>query len=237
MKNSVTTSIVAMIISICFFSSCTTLERASLHGLHDGFYTLTWDETEPREVYVEVFDDSIRSYPSTNHQPQVSEVFTIPLNEGGNIPFHRLTFKKQGLDIDISTVLMKYRPTIGELPAQLTTDLNLALYTGWRYDYFPVKQHKDPLGSNVVQIENRGFDFGIFAGPGTTLISPFTTRNRRSDEYNGMIMQAGLAGFIETNLASFGIAVGYDYLLSSDRSIWIYHNKPWVGFMIGVALN
>jgi hypothetical protein len=119
----------------------------------------------------------------------------------------------------------------------LTTDLNLALYAGWRYDYFLVKPRINPLGKTTASVENRGFDFGFFAGPGTTLISPFTTRNKRSDEYNGMIIQGGCAGFIESNMASFGLAVGYDYLLSKDRAIWIYHNKPWVGFMIGVALN
>ncbi len=86
-------------------------------------------------------------------------------------------------------------------------------------------------------MRNHGFDFGFFAGPGTTLISPFTTRNQRSDEYNGMIIQGGFAGFIESNIASFGLAVGYDYLLSPDSEIWIYQNKPWVGLVVGVALN
>ena len=69
------------------------------------------------------------------------------------------------------------------------------------------------------------------------MISPFTTRNAFSDEYNGFILQAGLAGFLESNVASFGIAAGFDYLLSQDRKIWIYNNKPWVGFIIGIDLN
>jgi hypothetical protein len=86
-------------------------------------------------------------------------------------------------------------------------------------------------------MRNRGFDFGVFAGPGTTLISPFTTQNKRADEYNGMIFQTGIAGFIESNIASFGLAVGYDYLLNPDRKIWIYTDKPWVGFVVGIALN
>jgi hypothetical protein len=38
-------------------------------------------------------------------------------------------------------------------------------------------------------------------------------------------------------MASFGFAAGYDYLLSQDRKIWIYNNKPWVGFVVGIALN
>jgi hypothetical protein len=52
-----------------------------------------------------------------------------------------------------------------------------------------------------------------------------------------MIIQTGIAGFIESNVASFGLAVGYDYLMNPDRKIWIYTNKPWVGFVVGIALN
>ncbi len=77
----------------------------------------------------------------------------------------------------------------------------------------------------------------FFAGPGTTNINPFTTNNRTTNEYSGMIIQTGIAGFLESNMASFGVAVGLDYLLNSDREIWIYNNKLWVGFILGVALN
>jgi hypothetical protein len=52
-----------------------------------------------------------------------------------------------------------------------------------------------------------------------------------------MIIQAGFAGFLETNMASFGLAVGLDHLLSPDRNVWIYNRKPWLGFVVGVALN
>ena len=237
MHRSLLKNIILLIATIGVFSSCSTLERASLHGLNDGFYHLKSDSSEKQAVYLDVSEDDIQVYTTKNKQPESKPTLTIPHAATDSIPFQRITFKKQGLDIDISTVLMKYRPAIGELPAQLTTDLTLALYAGWRYDYFLVKPRKNPLGKTTVSVENRGFDFGFFAGPGTTLISPFTTRNLRSDEYNGMIIQGGCAGFIESNMASFGLAVGYDYLLSKDRAIWIYHNKPWVGFMIGVALN
>jgi hypothetical protein len=38
-------------------------------------------------------------------------------------------------------------------------------------------------------------------------------------------------------MASFGLATGFDYLLGSERNIWLYRNKPWVGFVVGLALN
>jgi hypothetical protein len=237
MHRSLLKNIIILVPAIGLLSSCSTLERASLHGLNDGFYQLKSDSSEKQAVYLEVSENNITVYPTTNKQPQSQPMLLIPLETTDNIPFQRITFKKQGLDIDISSVLMKYRPSIGELPAQLTTDLNLAIYAGWRFDYYPVEHRKDPLNKSHVKISNRGFDFGFFAGPGTTLISPFTTRNMRSDEYNGMILQGGFAGFIESNMASFGLAIGYDYLLSPDRNNWIYQNKPWVGLVVGVALN
>jgi hypothetical protein len=52
-----------------------------------------------------------------------------------------------------------------------------------------------------------------------------------------MIIQSGIAGFIESNVASFGIALGFDSLLNSDRKVWIYNKKPWLGFIVGIALN
>ena len=113
----------------------------------------------------------------------------------------------------------------------------MALYVGWRYDYYHITSKRDPLGRSYHKISNRGYDFGFFAGPGTTLISPFTTQNKKTDEYSGMIIQTGIAGFIESNVASFGLAIGYDYLLNPDRKIWIYNNKPWIGFVVGIALN
>ena len=141
------------------------------------------------------------------------------------------------LKVDISTILFKYRPSVYKLPPQLITDFNVVLFAGWRHDDYHIKVRKDPLGNYHNEIINRGYDFGNFAGPGTTLISPFTTQNSLSDEYNGFIFQFGVAGFIESNVASFGIATGLDYLLSPDRKIWIYNKKPWVGFIIGIALN
>ena len=237
MQRSLLKKIILLIVTIGILSSCSTLERASLHGLNDGYYYLKSDSAKKQSIYLAVSEDNILVYPTNNNQPENKPTSTIPLAATDSIPFERITFKKQGLDIDISTVLMKYRPSIAELPAQLTTDLNLAIYAGWRFDYYTVEHRQDPLNRSYAKIGNRGFDFGFFAGPGTTLISPFTTRNKRSDEYNGMILQGGFAGFIESNMASFGLAVGYDYLLSSDQDSWIYKYKPWVGLVVGVALN
>ncbi|MFN7313494.1 MAG: hypothetical protein ACK5UI_08430 [Bacteroidota bacterium] len=220
-----------------FLTSCNSLEKASTHGLNSGYYKLKTENKIARNVYLDVTNEQIDVYHHINRQPDQKQFMTIPLNKTDSTVFSPMIFIKKSVDVDITSIVLKYRPSVYGLPAQLTTDLNMALYVGMRYDYYHIMSKSDPLGRRSHQIRNRGFDFGFFAGPGTTLISPFTTRNKRTDEYNGMIIQAGIAGFIESNIASFGLAVGYDYLLNPDRNIWIYNHKPWVGFVVGIALN
>jgi hypothetical protein len=173
----------------------------------------------------------------TGIQIDKNKFLTISLEPSDSLVISPVVFSKKSLDIDITSILLKYRPAIYGLPAQLTTDFNVALYVGWRHDNYNIKSKTDPLGKRYNKISNWGYDFGFFAGPGSTLISPFTTQNQRTDEYSGLIIQTGFAGFIESNVASFGISIGIDYLMNSDKDVWIYTNKPWVGFIVGIALN
>ncbi|RIW14499.1 hypothetical protein D0X99_13145 [Algoriphagus lacus] len=229
--------IIISISVIGLFSSCNTLEKASTHGFISGYYKLKSENKNIENVYLDVTDDQINVYQEKKGLVDQKQFLNIPLKTTDSLIFDQMIFKKQSLDFDLTSIIFKYRPSVYGLPEQLTTDLNIALYTGWRHDSYEVKSKLSPLGKSYYKINNRGYDFGIFAGPGTTLISPFTTRNNRPDEYNGMIIQGGIAGFIELSMASFGVALGYDYLLSQDRNIWIYNNKPWVGFVVGIALN
>lgn len=162
---------------------------------------------------------------------------SIPLKTADSVQTTPLTFRKKSLDIDITSVLLKYRPSVNGLPQQLTADLNMAMYAGMRFDSYKITDRVDPLGKHSPKITNLGYDFGIFAGPGISPINPFTTNNRTNNDYSGMIFQMGVAGFLESSIASFGIAVGFDYLLNRDRAIWIYNKKPWLGFVVGIALN
>jgi hypothetical protein len=141
------------------------------------------------------------------------------------------------LDIDITSILFKYRPSTHDLPSQLSTDLNVALYAGWRHDTYRIVGNTDDLGRTRNKVINRGYDFGFLAGTGSTVIGPATTHNTVTYEYNGMILEFGFAAFIETSFASFGIATGFDHLMNSDRNDWIYTKKPWLGFVVGIALN
>lgn len=222
---------------IGLLASCNTLEQASTHGLNSGYYHLKSQDEKAKDVYLDVAAEQINVHHQVNRQPEKQAFLTISFDAADSIPLLPMVFKKQSLDVDITSILLKYRPSVYGLPAQLTTDLNLALYVGWRHDSYIVTTKKDPLGRSAHKLSSRGYDFGFFAGPGATPISPFTTLNRRADEYSAMIVEAGIAGFFESNVASFGFAVGYDHLLNHDRKIWIYQGKPWVGFIVGVALD
>lgn len=188
-------------------------------------------------VYLDVTDEQVGVHRRADGQPEREAFLGFSLGTSDSMVSGPMVFRKQSLDIDITSILMKYRPAVEGLPAQLTTDLNLALYAGWRHDSYLVKSKKDPLGTIHTRVVNHGYDFGLFAGPGVTMITPFTTRNNRAYEYSGMVVQTGVARFVESNVASFGLALGVDYLLSPDRDVWNYENKPWVGFVVGIALN
>jgi hypothetical protein len=222
---------------IGLFASCSTLENASIHGLNSGYYTFKSENKKAQHVYLDVTNEQIDVYHHLKRQPEKKQFLTIPFNTTDSLIFNPMIFKKQSLDVDITSIVLKYHPAVDGLPATLTTDLNMALYVGWRYDFYHLMSKKDPLGKRYYKISNKGYDFGFFAGPGATLISPFTTRNMKADEYSSMIIQTGIAGFIESNVASFGLTIGYDHLLNPDRKIWIYHNQPWVGFIVGIAFN
>jgi hypothetical protein len=228
---------VLILITFALLASCSTLEKASVHGLTSGYYTLKKEDKNPRQVYLDVTEEKIDAYPVDNGKTDKQPVLTVPLIYTDTFSTEKIILKKEGLDVDITSILLKYRPAVAGLPAQLNTDLNVAIYAGWRHDRYTLKSKTDPLGRHHKKISSLGYDIGFFAGPGTTSISPTTTLNRREEEYSGMIFQTGIAGFIESNMASFGIAVGYDHLLNTDRKIWIYRNKPWVGFIVGIALN
>lgn len=225
-----------LLAGIVLLTSCSVLGKASLHGLSSGNYKLDSGK-KAKMVYVDITEEKIDVY--NQHENKIDEnvYLSIPLQNPDTLAINPLKLQKQALDIDITTILFKYRPSVYGLPHQLTTDLNFSLYAGWRHDHYKITSHKNLLDKRYLKFSDFGYDFGIFAGPGATSITPFTTNNRTEHEYSGMIIQTGIAGFLESNIASFGVAVGRDYLMGSDRKIWIYNHKPWIGFIVGVAFN
>lgn len=224
----------ALVLFTLFFASCSIIEKSSVHSFDDGYYRVSTDSFRNKKLYVSVSEEEIIG--NTMSLIEEEHKFRFQLNEP-NQPIAKVSFKKSSLDIDISSVLMKYRPSVYGLPAQLTTDFNLALYGGWRKDVYRIYYETSPAGRKKLKQNHRGFDVGLFAGAGNTLVSPFSTRSVVTDEYNGFILQSGIAGFLETGFASFGLASGFDHLTGPNGKDWIYQRKWWLGFMVGIALN
>lgn len=223
--------------AITGWSGCAIMEKASTHGFERGIYTMKDESRITQKVYIEKDETLIKVYTKWDKGVKSEPILFIPLGVQDSFFYFPISFSKQSLDIDITSVLFKVRSKNAAIPLQLTSDFNAALYTGWRYDNYRISGQGTPLGTCAYRVINRGGDFGVFAGLGATPIYPDVTNNQVNREYSGMIFQGGLAAFLESNVASFGVAFGYDYLLSPDRSFWIYRRKAWVGFVIGVALN
>jgi hypothetical protein len=224
-------------LALLFLGSCTIVEQSARHGFETGYYTVKTDAEKYKKAYLEVQEDSIRVYTQKADTLQEPAAFSLSLSGADSICKYPYSFRRQSLDIDITSILLKYRPGKQGLPAEFTADFNAALYSGWRWDYFSIKSKKDPFQNCNKSISSRGFDIGAFAGLGTTPVTPFSTSGLVTDDYSGMIFQYGLAAFIETTFVSFGIAAGSDALLTPDKKSWIYQNKLWLGFVVGIALN
>lgn len=84
-------------------------------------------------------------------------------------------------------------------------------------------------------IRQVGFDVGFFAGLGLTFMNPTVTDNKITQEYDGMVFQKGVAGFVTFDNMSVGLTIGFDNLLNKNRSSWIYNQKPYLGLVIGIS--
>lgn len=218
-------------------SACSVIEQSSTHGFNSGNYSLNTPSEKHQQVYLDVSDTAVRIFSKDSVSPGAEPTTTMFPGQTTDIDYSGWRFSKTSLDIDITSILLKYRFGNDGRQGELITDFNAALYAGWRKDNFKVKQAKDPLGNKPLRLSNSGFDFGAFAGLGSAAINSYSTAGVITDEYNGLIVQCGVAGFLETKWVSFGISVGYDFLANSDHKYWVYHKKPWLGLIIGIALN
>ncbi|MFN9972454.1 MAG: hypothetical protein ACK58T_21450, partial [Phycisphaerae bacterium] len=97
-------------------------------------------------MYADVLEDQIDLYPRIGQQLDRNPLLTITLRPSDTLPAAPIKLRKSSLDIDITTILLKYRPAVSGLQPQLTTDFNLAMYAGWRRDIYTIRQFTDPLG-------------------------------------------------------------------------------------------
>jgi hypothetical protein len=172
------------LITTAFFLTChgcTLFEQSSRHGFLSGYYHFESDSGVMKKVYLNIAEDSITVYPVKKKSIADTPLFGISLMPVDTFRSYPEKFGKKSLDIDITTILFKYRPGRNGLPAQMTTDFNAAMYVGWRHDNYHLRSIPNPGKEYHYETLGRGFDLGFVAGPGTTLVGPFSTKEAVRD--------------------------------------------------------
>jgi hypothetical protein len=221
-------------------ASCVSLGKLTRHDFDSGFYKLKVQGAEPSGVYAEVIEDSIIVYPVISEGKKVfpntsSSMGTRISRIKKDNYFYKACFTNNSFDIDLTSIIFKSRHSRDDVPNQFSADLDVAIYVGFRKDFYMIVSPVYPLHEEKSSIRQIGFDLGLFAGIGSSPVNPTVTNNLVSQEYDAMIFQKGIAGFISINKVSVGLAVGFDNLLDKSRSSWIYNQKPYLGLIISVS--
>ncbi len=220
--------------------SCATLRNTPKNTIKDGFF-IQKTAGEKHSVFVDVDNDLLAVYPTKiNNNTRIADTFIIPKKyptSKNEVERKVTSFTKSSFDIDFLTIPFKYRFAAGNVPPQLNTNLNGAVFVGFRNDSYKLSYISNPVGGADRMLNHYGFSFGLFNGFGNTAINFTTTSNVQLQEYDGLVWTKGIAQIIAINNFTVGLALGFDNLLNNDHKYWIYETKPWVGLAFGLNLN
>ena len=226
---------------LTFLSSCETLKHSAKHGFTEGFYRSHLHLKELKKVYVLPSDDMIKVFSAKTLKKDIvdtSECLKIAFPQDTKpLEFQTYFFRKNSFDFQALTVLFRYRFPLKDFPRQLTQSYNGAAFIGYRSDIYRLSYKKTPLQLYKRSITHYGFSVGVFSGIGSERIDEFNTLNALSTEYDGIVSLSGIAAILSINKLSFGIALGADHLLDTNRKYWVSNGKPWVGISISLNLN
>lgn len=231
---------VILLLSGFVLASCSAIRPTPKTALVDGIY-LQKKDNQKRKVYVDVEYNALRIYAtqSVGNQLMVdsistSDFYTEQIKEEIK---EKILLSKQSFDIDLLTIPLKYRFANMGVPPQLNTNINGAVFLGYRIDKYVVSYQPDFLQRSLRNITHYGFSFGVFNGLGNTDLTATNTYNSINQEYEGMVWNKGVAGILAVNNFTIGISLGVDNLLDKNKKVWIYESKPWVGIAFGLNLN
>lgn len=229
---------------LTLFSSCSSLEESSKYQFSEGVYKAKISKESVARVYVDMKEEALTLYPVQDYrrgepvQLDTTTKITFAIPEEIEIaPSHAYTFSKPSFDLDVLTIPFKYRPGTTDVPSQLNTTFQGALFVGARRDVFRINYRATPIGNYRRFLNHFGYSVGLFSGIGASTINEVVTGGQVGYEYEGVVMLNGVAGILGINNFTFGLAVGIDHLLDRHRRDWIYQRKPWVGLAFGLNLN
>jgi hypothetical protein len=217
---------------------CAPFDKIYSHDFSSGYFRLKDPVAGCKKVYVELSGDSLAVYSlrENSREPDLSSLKRAVIGSLSPGDFlYKSTFIKTSPDVDLSTILLKFRPAAGNVPAQLSANVNGIFYVGFRKDFYRMTSHLSPAHTRSTFIRQLGFDFGPFAGIGITPVNPTTTMFKTDSEYDGIVFQKGFALFGTFENMSVGITLGFDNLTDRNKDIWVFNRKPWIGIAIGIA--
>jgi len=233
-----------LLIVLSALTGCASLYDTSKYEFNDGIYYTKILSKKKNRVYVyKVNEDTIAVYPvlefpdSTSIQLKKKTTYTS-LQKKFKDGKTTHTFYKPSLDIDVMTIPLLYRPAASIIPNQLTANFNGAIYVGYRTDAYTLEYTRTPFNTYEQEVKHYGFSAGLFAGLGSALINDYFLRNISTGlEYQGVTLTYGLGANMALENINFGISVGLGHLLDKYHEYWIYEQKPFIGFTLGLNIN
>ncbi len=237
------TAIYKLLLFMCILIllvGCEVLNNSSKYNFTDGYYQCKLNTKKPVKYYVVATSDSIKVYPARSGSKKIDTISTItiffpPIQKSGS--FKPASFRTKTFDLDVFTILFKYRRRVGEFPSQLNTGFNGALFTGYRTDVYNLSYKENPLHVAKRTVSHYGYSVGGFAGLGTARIDEYVTLNRINYQYDGAVITSGLAVEFGINKINFGLNYGFDFLTDRNKNVWINNGKPWFGISLGLNIN
>ncbi len=209
--------------------SCAALDETARYEFVDDDYWYRQRGNKYQKVYVDadLESDVIELYPTMEEPdkqvPSVAE----------NVDQY---FIKRDLHLNILTIPFKLRPSVSGFPSQLNSTFNGELFLGYRMDKFRRHFKNTPAGIKD-EFLHWGISGGLFAGLGSSPITPWTTNYQTMDEYNGLVLTRGFGVLGAINRLNVGFVIGWDFLTDRDKDIWIHQDRVWYGLGLGLNLN
>jgi|SRR5665213_2635773 len=219
---------------------CGVTGSSSKFAFTSGYYRSKLTGKAVKKYYVVAEEDSIMVYPpniSTRIADTTKSITVLFPSNKGPVDFAKRTFKSNDFDLDVITILFKYRLPVHDFPNQLNTNFNGALYAGYRTDSYTLSYKNTPLHISKRKVVHFGYSVGGFAGVGTARIDEYVTLNRIDYEYDGAVLTTGIATELDLNKINFVIVSGLDFLTDRNSHVWVNEHKIWIGLGLGINLN
>jgi hypothetical protein len=200
-----------VILTLLLCAGCSAIRETSLHPMEDNIYKVPSQRNKRYYTVVEEYKITMHTVKKTA-KGWITDTTAGTISMSTNNPqsTQPVTFITSTFDLDVLTILFKYRPYSSGFPNQLNTNFNAAGFIGHRSDYYILSYQKNPLDKLRHKVNHFAYSVGFFGGLGSTNMNPFVTGNRLLSEYDGVVITKGIVGLVGIGNLTFGAAIGLD---------------------------